>query len=100
MSRRYLLVKLCSKASVTEEQFTRALSTSILRSFGEVGLSHIDPKLIRFDSRESKAIVAYAKNYGDEMQVALGLVSQIGNSEVSTLPLKTSGTIKGLGGRK
>ena len=97
MSRRYLLIKVCSTVSVTEEQFTKALTASILKYFGEVGLSRIDPKLIRFDSDKSKAIVAYAKNHASEMQVALALICQIGDSEASTLPLKASGTIKGLG---
>ncbi len=99
MSRRYLLIKVCSTAAVTGEQFTQALTASILKYFGEVGLSRINPKLIRFDSDESKAIVAYAKDYASEMQAALALICQIGDSEVSTLPLKASGTIKGLGKR-
>jgi RNase P/RNase MRP subunit POP5 len=97
MSRRYLLIKVCSTAAVTGEQFTQALTASILKYFGEVGLSRINPKLIRFD--ESKAIVAYAKDHAGEMQAALALICQIGDSEVSTLPLKASGTIKGLGKR-
>jgi len=97
MSRRYLLVKVCSTVSVTEEQFAQALSASILKYFGEVGLSRIDPKLIRFDSHGSKAVLAYAKNHVDEIQVALALIAHIGDSEASTLPLRVSGTIKGLG---
>ena len=99
MSRRYLLIKVCSTAAVTGEHFTQALTASILKYFGEVGLSRINPKLIRFDSDESKAIVAYAKDHAGEMQAALALICQIGDSEVSTLPLKASGTIKGLGKR-
>ena len=94
--RRYLLIKVCSRQPVTREQITEALTTAILKHFGDVGLSRIEPKLIRFDSHESKAVVAYAKNYADEIQVALALICEIGESEASALSLKTSGTIKGL----
>ena len=95
MSRRYLLVQVCSRQPVTGDQFAEALATSILKHFGRVGLSRIDPKLIRFDSHASKAIVSCAKNSTDEMQAALALC-QIYGSESSAVSLKVSGTIKGL----
>ncbi|HUO42966.1 MAG TPA: Rpp14/Pop5 family protein [Methylomirabilota bacterium] len=97
MSRRYLQITIRSKSSVTEEQFSQALNASIIRYFGEIGLSRIAPKLIRFDSRKSNAVVAFAKDHTVEMQAALAFISQVGESETVMLPLKTSGTIKGLG---
>jgi RNase P/RNase MRP subunit POP5 len=96
MSRRYLLIQIYSRQPVTREQFTEALTTAILKHFGDVGLSRIEPKVIRFDSHESKAVVAYAKNCADEMQAALALIREIGESEASALSMKASGTIKGL----
>ena len=96
MTRRYLLIKICSPASVTEEQFSQAMAASIMRYFGEVGLSRIAPKLIRFNSHESSAVVACAKDHANEMQAALAFIRQVGESEALMLPLKTSGTIKGL----
>ena len=97
MTRRYLHVKICSPVTVTEEQFVQALTTSIVKYFGEVGLSRIAPKLIRFDSHRSCVVVAFAKDHVVEMQAALAFIRRIGESEALTLPLKTSGTIKGLG---
>jgi len=97
MSRRYVRIKICSPVTVTEEQFTQALTASIMKYFGEVGLSRIAPKLIRFDSRRSSVIVGFAKEHVVEMQAALAFIRQVGESEALALPLKTSGTIKGLG---
>ena len=96
MSRRYLQIKICSPVAVTEEQFSQALTASIVKYFGEVGLSRIAPKLIRFDSRRSSVVVMFAKERVVEMQTALALIRQVGGSEALVLPLKTSGTIKGL----
>ena len=69
---------------------------SIVKYFGEVGLSRIAPKLIRFDSRRSIIVVAFTKDRVVEMHAALAFIRQIGESEALMLPLKTSGTIKGL----
>jgi len=96
MSRRYVQIKICSHVTVTEEQVTQALTGSIVRTFGEVGLSRIAPKLIHFDSRNSTAVLAFAKDHAVEMQAALAFIRQMGESEVLMMPLKTSGTIKGL----
>ena len=97
MTRRYLHIKILSAGTVTEEQFLQALTASIVKYFGEVGLSRIAPKLIRFDARSSRAVVAFMKEHVVEMQVALAFIRQIGESEALTMPLKTSGTIKSLG---
>jgi RNase P/RNase MRP subunit POP5 len=97
MSRRYVLIKICSPATVTEEQFAQALTASVVKYFGEVGLSRMAPKLIRFDSRRSSVVVAFAKDRMVEMQAAVAFIRQVGESEALVLPLKTSGTIKGLG---
>jgi len=96
MIRRYLQIKICSEVSITEEQFFQALRASIIKYFGEVGLSRITPKLIRFDSHKSSAVVAFDKDHMVEMQSALAFIRQIAESEVLMLPLRTSGTIKGL----
>ena len=96
MSKRYLLIKLCAPVTITEEQFSQAMTASIKRYFGEVGLSCIAPKLIRFDSHKSSVVVACAKDHATEMLAALALIRQVGESEASALSLKTSGTIKGL----
>lgn len=97
MTRRYLRIKIYSSVTATEEQFSQALTASIVKYFGEVGLSRIAPKLIRFDSRKSSVVVAFTKDYAVEIQAALAFIRQIGESEALTLPLRTSGTIKGLG---
>lgn len=100
MTRRYFLIKVVSKQSITEEQFGRALTDSIRRYFGEIGLSRIDPKLVRFDSQESKAVVACRKEAATELQATIALISDMAEAPVAPLTLRISGTIKGLRSKK
>jgi len=96
VSRRYLYIKVYCERTVTEEQFSQALWASILKYFGEIGLSHIAPKIISYDSRKSSAVVAFAKDYVTELHAALAFITRVNESDTLMLPLKTSGTIKGL----
>ena len=96
MTRRYFRVRICSSQPVTGEQFIATLTASLRKYFGEVGLSTVNPRLIRFDARKSEAIVACQKDREDQLQAALGLINQIGGSEVALLSLRVSGTIRGL----
>jgi RNase P/RNase MRP subunit POP5 len=73
-----------------------ALTSSIKTYFGEVGLSNVDPKLIRFDERRSEVIIACQEARVDELQASVALIVRIGNSDVAALTLKVSGTIKSL----
>ncbi len=74
--------------TVTEEQFAQALTVSIVKYFGEVGLSRIAPKLIRFDSRKSSVVLAFAKDHVVEMQAALAFIRQVGESEALAATLE------------
>jgi RNase P/RNase MRP subunit POP5 len=69
---------------------------SVRKYFGEVGLSIIDPKLLRFDQTRSEAIVACQKNHETELQAALALMNEIAGSRIAPLTIRVSGTIKGL----
>jgi len=96
MSRRYIYIKVYCAGTVTEEQFSQTLSASIVKYFGEIGLSQIAPKIIRYDSSKSSAVVAFAKDYAAELHAALAFITHVNESDTLMLPLKTSGTIRGL----
>jgi RNase P/RNase MRP subunit POP5 len=96
MTRRYLRVRIFSSEPVTGEQFLGTLTASLQRYFGEVGLSDVNPRMIRFDTQTSEAIVACQKGREDQLQAALALINHVGRVEVAPLTVRISGTIKGL----
>jgi RNase P/RNase MRP subunit POP5 len=96
VTRRYFLVRIVSQRPVSGEQFGTALTNSIRRHFGELGLCRIDPKLIRFDEKESRAVVACRKEGASEMEAAIGLISDVSGAAIAPITMKMSGTIKGL----
>jgi RNase P/RNase MRP subunit POP5 len=97
MTKRYFLVKIVSLQPVSEDAFARALIDSVRRYFGETGLCRIDPRLIRFDEKAAKAVVACRKEGADEMQAAIGFLSDVSGVAVAPIAVRVSGTIKGLG---
>ena len=100
MTRRYFLLKVVSDVSLSGEEFGKALSDSVQKHFGLLGLSRIDPRLIRFDSGRSQAIVACDKEGAQDLQTAIALISEISNAPVAPITLRVSGTIKGLRKRR
>ena len=100
MARRYVLTRIVSEHPVTEEQLGSALIATIRKGFGEIGLARIGPKLIRFDSGKSLAVIACTSGMIDELQAAIGLMSGCGEQPVASLVIQVSGTIKGLARRR
>jgi RNase P/RNase MRP subunit POP5 len=96
MPRRYLLVRIMSERTVTEEQFSTALMSAVRRSFGEIGFARIDPKLVRYESDRLLAIVACKPGMVTELEAAVSLISSDGETPIATLVLQVSGTVKGL----
>jgi len=96
MPRRYLLVKVLADESVTEDQFRDILTGAVRKSFGEIGYARIDPKLVRFDSKRSTAIVACKPSMVSELEAALSLICGGEKAPMAPLVLQVSGTIKGL----
>ena len=96
MTRRYFLIKLLSDQPLSSEQFGSALTGAVQRYFGELGLSRIEPKLIRFDPQESEAVVACKKEGAGEFEAAIALMSNLSGSSITPLTIRASGTIKSL----
>ena len=100
MTRRYFLVRVVSDLSSSGEEFGKVLSDSVQKHFGLMGLSRIDPRLIRFDSGRSQAIVGCAKEGAQDLQTAIALISDIAGTPIAPVTLRVSGTIKGLQRKK
>jgi RNase P/RNase MRP subunit POP5 len=96
MVRRYLLIKVLSENRISSEQFNQLLTESVKKSFGEIGFAGVDPKLIRFDTEKSEAIVACERDRVSELQTALALTTDSFGTAIALITLRVSGTIKGL----
>jgi RNase P/RNase MRP subunit POP5 len=96
MPRRYVLVRVLSKSTLSAEQFEAAFTNSIRLHFGEFGLARIAPRLVRFDSGKSEAIVACNREGTEDLQAAIGLISDIPEAKITAITIRVSGTIKGL----
>ncbi len=100
MPKRYLLVKVISERPLSREQFGDAVIDSVRRNFGEIGLSRIDPKLVRYDVDRSSAVVACRKGGETELQAAMALITESLGTSLVPMVLRVSGTIRALGKRK
>lgn len=100
MSKRYLLVKIVADKPLSREQFGNAVLDSVRRNFGEIGLSRIDPRLVRYDPDRSSAIIACKRERATELQAAVALISEFSGESFIPLVVRVSGTIKALGKRK
>ena len=96
MGRRYLLIKVVCETSLSDEQLLEALTNSVRKYFGEIGLARIDPRLIRFDHNRSTAIVSCSDGGLAQLESAVALISQYLEIPLAPLVLRVSGTIKGL----
>ncbi len=100
MSRRYLLVKLVSEKPLSREEFGNVMMDSVRRNFGQIGLTRIDPRLVRYDAARSNAIIACKRGSETELQAAMALISESSGTPVAPLVLHVSGTIRALGKKR
>ena len=97
MRKRYLLIKVVAEKPLSREQFGNALIDSVRRNFGEIGLSRIDPRLVRYDADRSRAIVSCKRERVAELQASMTLISEASGTPIVPLVFRVSGTIKALG---
>jgi len=96
MSRRYFQIKTISEQPITIEQFQTLLQNSVLRLFGEFGLAQISPRVLSLDVDKCEATVRCNRDRAEDLQAALGLISDNFGHPFTALTLHVSGTIKGL----
>jgi RNase P/RNase MRP subunit POP5 len=96
MARRYMLVKVVCERKLTDQGFRDAMIDSVMRYFGELGFSHIDPKVVKFDANSSTAIVSCDRSATSEFESSMTLITGRAEMPMSFLVLRVSGTIKGV----
>jgi len=99
--RRYIRVKIVCDHKLTNEQFHEILDNASRRYFGQLGVSRIDPRIVRFDAESLEAIVSCESSAAHEFESALSLITSYAEAPISLLVLRVSGTVKGAArGRK
>ena len=100
MSKRYLLIRIVSSSPLSRDQFANAMTDSVRRNYGEIGLSRIDPRVIRYETEQSRAIVSCRAETSTDLQAAISLISEASGIPLVPLVVRVSGTIKAVGKRK
>ena len=96
MTRRYLLVKVVCENKLTDQQFYEVLHSTLRKYFGELGLTRIDPKVMRFDSDSATGIVSCERGGTADLASAIALVTKISELPLTLTILRVSGTLKGV----
>ena len=93
LKKRYILFRYEGPAK-DEESLKRALYAEALKFFGELGLSYVALKLVKFEN--GKGIIRCQRSHLDKALGFLALLSSADGSEARFIALKSSGTLKSL----
>lgn len=91
---RYIVFEIISKTSVKEQDVVRAIISSILRLFGELGASKTNVWLIEYDSKTKRGIVRCSHKAVQTVVASMTIVTKIGEQEAVFVVKGVSGTIK------
>ena len=96
--KRYILFKVISEEPINYTFLKEAITSSILKFYGELGFSKLSLKFLdeRWNEKEQVGIIQCNNLSVPSVITALGLVQRIGEARVNIKVLKISGTIKSL----
>ena len=86
-----------SGAEITEKQFSNAIWSSLLSLHGEICAADSKFYLNSYDVKKGTGILQCNAAALEKVIASAVLMDSIGNTRVSFEPMKTSGTIRGLG---
>jgi len=95
LKKRYILFELRGP-DMEEEKLKRAIYAEALKFFGELGLSKVALKLVKYDPSKKKGVLRCERAHLDEVLGFLALVSSLGDLEVRLIAGRSSGTLKAL----
>ena len=94
--RRYLNFWVLGGRNNGEGDVASVIQKGVLSLFGTLGLSLMEPKIIRFDDAEKRGVLRCDRDHLTEMRVVLAFVTQIGESASAIFVEKASGTLRSL----
>lgn len=91
-----MLVKVVADKAPTKGELQEALLSTAARFFGEVGLSKMNPRVVRYDEKDWLAVIGGRRQALDDLRAALALVTEIAGQPAAMLVLRSAGTIRSL----
>ena len=96
--KRYVLFQLFIQgAPIDDKQLIRAIRESLLSLYGEVSVADSRIYLNEFDTTTGIGIIQCNAATLSQFITAASIIGNIADTHVSFAPMKTSGTLKGLG---
>ncbi|UCE10562.1 MAG: hypothetical protein JSW61_01150 [Candidatus Thorarchaeota archaeon] len=96
--RRYVRFRLFQEGKrVNEKQLVTAIRKSMLSLFGEIVVGDSKLFLTDYDTKSGVGILQCSAHILERALAAASVIGTIAGTKVSFHPMKTSGTIKGLG---
>ena len=94
--RRYLALKLDSKATFSSREIMDAIWHSILKLYGEYGASRTPLTLIDYDTERKIIILRTGHTTVDTVRATLASITEMEGKPVSIYVVRVSGTIRAL----
>lgn len=91
---RYIVFQLLSNNSVSDKDVVGAVTTSLLRMFGEVGASKTNIWLVEYDANAKTGIVRCSHNAVQEVVAAMTAILKVNEQDAAFIVKGVSGTIK------
>ena len=92
--KRYIVFKIISDIEFEPESVKKAIKSSILNFFGELGISRANPRLLVAYCKKNQWVLQVNNNYVPKVKVALALIKEIMGSKVIIKTEKVYGTLK------
>lgn len=96
VKRRYLALKIDSKANLNSKDLMDAIWEALLRLFGEYGASKTGLTLIDYGAEKRLAIIRVAHTEVEKIRAALASITKIATEPAAIHVLTVSGTLKAL----
>lgn len=95
LKKRYILFRYSGPAK-DEESLKRAIYAEALSFFGELGLSYVALKLVKYDPGPMTGVLRCERGHLDHTLGFLALLSSMDGAEARLIALKSSGTLRSL----
>jgi RNase P/RNase MRP subunit POP5 len=96
VKRRYLALKIDSKANLNSKDLMDTIWEALLRLFGEYGASKTSLTLIDYCAEKRFAIIRVAHTEVDKIRAALASITKIATEPAAIHVLAVSGTLRAL----
>jgi RNase P/RNase MRP subunit p30/RNase P/RNase MRP subunit POP5 len=94
--RRYVAVRTEGEQAFTEKELYDAVWSSLIRLFGEFGVSHAELVLIEYNPKSRQAVFRCSHKTLELVKAAIVALTEIGSEKAALHILRVSGTLKAL----